>query len=166
VLIQYGEIQTPLGAMTAGVNKDSIIWLDFGCSEDGIADMKKRVGRNMEKVDFTKDDAVITWVKQLIGEYFAGRDIDIPQVIFTGTTFQNQVWQELLQIGYGEVCSYKDIAERIGNPKAVRAVGQAVNRNPISILVPCHRIIGSNGHLTGYNGGIDKKTYLLNLEQK
>lgn len=81
-----------------------------------------------------------------------------------GTEFQKQVWQELLAIPYGETRSYTDIAKNLKRPKAVRAVGSAIGKNPISILVPCHRVIGSNGKLTGFAGGLETKALLLNLE--
>lgn len=81
-----------------------------------------------------------------------------------GTAFQQSVWQALNQIPYGQTCSYQDIANQIGNPKAVRAVGAANGRNPIAIIVPCHRVIGKNGTLTGYAGGMDRKAKLLALE--
>ena len=166
MLIQYGEIVTSFGSMTAGITDNCLIWLDHDCTEASIADMKIRLGRHQDELTFIRNDEAVSWVEQWMEKYFAGMQVDSPPVAFTGTAFQNQVWQALLQIGYGEVCSYKNIADRIGNPKAVRAVGQAINRNPISIIVPCHRVIGTDGKLTGYNGGLDKKTYLLNLEQK
>ena len=81
-----------------------------------------------------------------------------------GTDFQQQVWQALLTIPYGQVASYADIAQQINNPKAVRAVGAANGKNPISIIVPCHRVIGSNGTLTGYAGGLERKQWLLQHE--
>lgn len=81
-----------------------------------------------------------------------------------GTKFQKQVWTALCEIPYGETRSYKQIAEAIGNPKAVRAVGMANNRNPLLVVVPCHRVIGANGQLVGYAGGLDKKEFLLRLE--
>lgn len=81
-----------------------------------------------------------------------------------GTEFQQQVWHALLHVPYGETASYLDIAKAVGNPKGVRAVGMANGRNPIAIIVPCHRIIGSNKTLTGYAGGLERKQYLLNLE--
>ena len=97
--------------------------------------------------------------------YFEGelREFDLP-LAPKGTVFQNQVWRALQQVKYGETASYLDIAKAIGNPKAVRAVGMANGRNPIAIVVPCHRIIGSNKSLTGYAGGLPRKQYLLNLE--
>ncbi|GAC16520.1 methylated-DNA--[protein]-cysteine S-methyltransferase [Aliiglaciecola lipolytica] len=83
-----------------------------------------------------------------------------------GTEFQQQVWQALCHIPFGSTCSYADIANQLQNPKAVRAVGAANGKNPISIVVPCHRVIGKNGTLTGYAGGLDRKSWLLALEQK
>lgn len=105
--------------------------------------------------------------KEEIIKYLNGdlNKISIP-VKFFGTSFQNKVWKELLNIPYGETITYKEMAERIGHPKAYRAVGGALNKNPISIIVPCHRVIGSNGKLTGFGGGIDLKEKLLELESK
>lgn len=105
-------------------------------------------------------------VKQQLEQYFAGQrqQFDLP-LDFQGTDFQQQVWQALLSIPYGETRSYKDIALLIGNAKAVRAVGAANGKNPISIIAPCHRVIGSGGALVGFAGGLDKKQILLSLEQ-
>ncbi len=100
-----------------------------------------------------------------LDEYFAGtrRKFDVP-IGYRGTPFQESVWQALRTIPYGETRSYEDIAVRIGNPRAVRAVGQANNRNPLMILVPCHRVIHKNGDISGFACGIDIKRYLLDLE--
>lgn len=101
-----------------------------------------------------------------LGEYFAGKrkSFDLP-IKMHGTIFQKQVWQELLRIPYGETLSYQDIAVAVGNPKAVRAVGQANNKNRIIILIPCHRIINKSGALGGFSCGANIKTFLLNLEK-
>lgn len=101
-----------------------------------------------------------------VQSYFAGERFvfDVP-LAPEGTPFQQSVWQALLTIPYGETCSYADIATTLNKPKAVRAVGAANGRNPIPIIIPCHRVIGSNGRLTGYAGGLDTKSYLLQLEQ-
>ncbi len=100
-----------------------------------------------------------------IKEYLEGKreEFDIP-IKLNGTEFQKKVWRELLEIPYGETRSYKQIAEKIGNPKACRAVGMANHNNPIAIIVPCHRVIGTNNKLVGYAGGVDIKQKLLNLE--
>ena len=105
-------------------------------------------------------------VKQQLEQYFAGQrqQFNLP-LDFQGTDFQQRVWRALLTIPYGETRSYKDIALQIGNEKAVRAVGAANGRNPISIIAPCHRVIGSGGALVGFAGGLDKKQILLSLEQ-
>lgn len=104
-------------------------------------------------------------IKQL-DEYFSGKrtSFNLP-INPKGTEFQKKVWKELEKIPYGETCTYKDIALRIGNPNASRAVGNANNKNPISIIVPCHRVIGKNKKLVGYAGGLDKKEKLLTLEK-
>jgi methylated-DNA-[protein]-cysteine S-methyltransferase len=97
-----------------------------------------------------------------LAEYFSGsrRDFDIPLSLH-GTVFQLRVWRTLTQIPYGETCSYGDLARRLDNPGASRAVGLANGRNPISVIVPCHRVIGANGSLTGYGGGLERKRWLL-----
>ncbi|KLV09559.1 cysteine methyltransferase [Photobacterium aquae] len=102
-----------------------------------------------------------------LAEYFAGErsEFELP-LEMAGTAFQKTVWQALKQVGYGETCSYADIAREIGNPKAVRAVGAANGKNPIPIIVPCHRVIGSSGKLTGYAGGLDIKVWLLDHEKQ
>ena len=100
-----------------------------------------------------------------LNEYLSGkrRQFDIP-IKLSGTDFQLAVWNALLTIPYGETRSYKEIAEQIGNPKSCRAVGMANHRNPIAIIVPCHRVIGADGSLTGFGGGLDLKRQLLELE--
>lgn len=101
-----------------------------------------------------------------LDEYFRGerKSFDL-KIEMTGTDFQKKVWNQLRQIPFGETVSYKQLAERIGKPRAIRAVGQANGRNPISILVPCHRVLGANGTLTGYAGGLHSKNYLIALEK-
>ena len=103
---------------------------------------------------------------QQLNEYFAGKrqQFDLP-LDFEGTAFQQQVWQALLTIPFGETRSYKQIAEQIGNVKAVRAVGAANSKNPISIIAPCHRVVGANGKLVGFAGGLENKEILLKIEK-
>lgn len=113
-----------------------------------------------------KDDLTIfVSAKEQLAEYFEGKrtefDLDYK---FSGTEFQREVWNQLSKIPYGETISYLELAQRIGRPKAVRAVGQANGRNPISIMVPCHRVVGMNGTLTGYGGGLSRKEFLLRHE--
>lgn len=103
--------------------------------------------------------------KQQLCAYFDGdlRHFNVPLDV-PGTVFQQQVWRALAGISYGQTCAYRDIAEQIGNPKAVRAVGLANGKNPVAIIVPCHRVIGADGSLTGYASGVDRKAWLLNHE--
>lgn len=111
-------------------------------------------------------NAVVLQCKKELEEYFLGKrkefDVDI---FLSGTDFQISVWNELRSISYGEVISYKELAIKMGNVKLVRAVANAIGKNPILIIIPCHRVIGTNGNLTGYRGGLDRKNILLKLEQ-
>ena len=112
-----------------------------------------------------QETALIKEANRQLSEYLKGerRMFDLP-LNPRGTDFQKRVWRALCDIPYGETRSYKQIAEAIGNPKAVRAVGMANNRNPITIVVPCHRVIGADGKLVGYGGGLEMKEFLLRLE--
>ena len=113
------------------------------------------------------DSPVLRETERQLKEYFAGtRNQFELELDFAGTDFQKQVWQALLTIPFGETRSYSQIAEQIGNPKAVRAVGAANGRNPISIIAPCHRVVGASGGLTGFAGGLEAKQYLLTLEDR
>ncbi|MCW1885310.1 methylated-DNA--[protein]-cysteine S-methyltransferase [Luteolibacter flavescens] len=110
---------------------------------------------------------VLTGTARQLGEYFAGNRtaFDLP-LDFHGTDFQKKVWHALTTIPFGETRSYRDIAIQVGSPDAVRAVGAANGKNPISIVAPCHRVIGTNGKLTGFAGGLDAKAFLLKLEAR
>jgi methylated-DNA-[protein]-cysteine S-methyltransferase len=114
-----------------------------------------------------REDALFTEATRQLEEYFAGRRtvFDVPRTM-VGTPFQRLVWDALCDIPYGETVSYGQLADRIGQPTASRAVGLANGRNPISIIVPCHRVIGANGSLTGYGGGLARKQHLLAFEQR
>lgn len=111
------------------------------------------------------DDPLLVATAEQLRAYFAGdpAPFDVP-LDPQGTPFQHAVWAELARIGRGTTCSYGDIARRLGRPLAGRAVGAAVGRNPVSIIVPCHRVLGANGSLTGYAGGLERKTTLLEIE--
>jgi methylated-DNA-[protein]-cysteine S-methyltransferase len=113
-----------------------------------------------------RSDAMLARVREQLAEYFAGvrREFDMP-VKLAGTPFQQRVWQELVNIPFGATITYAELAQRVGKPTATRAVGAANGRNPVSIIVPCHRVIGANGKLTGYGGGLDRKEWLLAWER-
>jgi len=134
----------------------------------------KPVCKSFLSQDFDYDDGLIVRETELIKktaarleEYFKGKrkQFDIP-LSYEGTVFQKSVWRALQKIPYGSTCSYKEIAAAAGNSKACRAAGMANNRNPIVIIIPCHRVIGADGSLIGYGGGLEKKRYLLELEQR
>jgi methylated-DNA-[protein]-cysteine S-methyltransferase len=133
-------------------------WLHFVCLPDSFEEMAMAPDRR------GTPDAVDEAVRQ-IDAYFAHelRQFSLP-LQPSGTEFQRRVWFALADIGYGETQSYRQLAERVGNPKACRAVGLANGRNPIPLILPCHRVIGSNGSLTGYGGGLDLKRWLLEHE--
>lgn len=143
---------SPIGNLLIEGDEKNIIGLYFSCHP-------------------TQNQGVLTWemdkcIKQL-EEYFSGeRKTFNLNLNLKGTDFQKSVWNALLEIPYGETVTYGHIAKSINNPKAVRAVGGANNKNPISIIVPCHRVIGANGNMTGYGGEIWRKEFLLNLESK
>ena len=128
-----------------------------------LADRRLERSLNAEMKDIPSE--ITAKAAQELDEYFAGgrKTFDLP-LLFVGTEFQEKVWNTLLEVPYGETRSYGWMAEMIGNPKAVRAVGTANGSNSISIFAPCHRIIGSNGSLTGYGGGLPAKKFLLELE--
>jgi methylated-DNA-[protein]-cysteine S-methyltransferase len=117
--------------------------------------------------DWLQADHAFEEVCAQLTDYFAGRrtSFDVPLQL-EGTAFQREVWGGLLEIDYGETISYGELARRIGRPRAVRAVGLANGRNPIAVIVPCHRVIGADGTLTGYGGGLESKRLLLDLESR
>jgi methylated-DNA-[protein]-cysteine S-methyltransferase len=151
----WSVIDSPVGPLFAAVRDGAVIELSFlGDDEPMPAD------------GWLRDDAACDELRCQLEEYFAGTrtefDLDLDP---RGTDFQMEVWAALRDISYGTTASYGDIAAAIGRPKAVRAVGGANNANPISIIVPCHRVIGADGSLTGYGGGLGTKETLLALEQ-
>jgi methylated-DNA-[protein]-cysteine S-methyltransferase len=156
--ICYQEITTDIGRVTIAADNNHLRVITFGGNNwDRI---KEKLGQVQ-----CEGNAIIQKTQIQLQEYFAGKrtTFEIP-LAFTGTEFQQQSWQALLTIPYGETRSYADQAKLIGNPKAVRAVGRANGLNAISIVVPCHRVIGKSGKLTGYAGGLKIKKFLLRLE--
>ncbi|VTR99098.1 methylated-DNA--[protein]-cysteine S-methyltransferase [Tuwongella immobilis] len=151
----YSILPSPVGNLWLLSNGMALTGLYFGKPSADIGD----------PTHWVQDDAWLAPVREQLSEYFAGhlREFDLP-LEPDGTAFQKQVWSELSRIPYGETVSYADIAERIGRPSSSRAVGMANGRNPISIIVPCHRVIGRNGQLVGYGGGLDNKQWLLRHE--
>jgi methylated-DNA-[protein]-cysteine S-methyltransferase len=157
VYFQY--LPSPVGRLQLVANNDALLAILW----DGESEYHVRFGEMIE--DTTHP--ILLKAKRQLKEYFDGqrKTFDLP-LAFQGTEFQMKVWHALLTIPYGETRSYKQIAEQIGNVKAVRAVGAANGRNPISIITPCHRVIGAGGKLVGFTGGLDRKEILLNIEKK
>ncbi len=133
-----------------------------------LTGLSLRAGRRLglAGADSRPADEPFAEVREQLGQYFAGeREVFDLSLAPDGTSFQQRVWHALSTIPYGQTAGYGELAARIGRPTASRAVGMANGRNPISIVIPCHRVIGANGDLTGYAGGIDRKRFLLDLER-
>ena len=152
----YTYVDSPVGKLFLSMNKERLTELKFARKEKKVP-----LGEGWIKTAVPFKEVILQ-----LDAYFAGelKNFDLP-LDLKGTPFQLKAWKTLCTIPYGETLSYKEQALRMGKPSAVRAVGAANGRNPISIIVPCHRVIGSNGQLTGYGGGLKAKTTLLNLEQ-
>lgn len=141
--------------------------LNLVASDKGLAAILWEEDKRVRLNPVAKDEnhAVLIKVEKQLNNYFAGNLKKFSlKLDFIGTEFQKKVWKALLSIPFGETRTYGEIATQIGSPKAVRAVGAASGKNPISIIVPCHRVIGSNGKLTGFAGGLETKAYLLGIE--
>jgi len=151
----YCYLDTPIGELLLAGEDDALAMIGF----------PKGSMRRDPEPDWIFNEKRLATAREQLSEYFAGtrREFELPLAL-SGTEFQVSVLQALQDIPYGETVSYGDIAKRIGRPKAVRAVGAANGRNPIPIVVPCHRVIGSSGDLTGFGGGLDTKEALLRLE--
>lgn len=145
-------LDTPVGTMIAATDGEALLSLDFtDTADDGTS----------------SDHPLLIRLQEELYEYFEGarRTFTLP-LSPQGTPFQKEVWKTLLSIPYGETISYAQEAQRFGNPKAIRAVASANGRNPIAILIPCHRVIATGGGIGGYSGGIEKKEFLLRLEKR
>ena len=155
----YSRFTSPVGELLIAATDDGVTHLLFERAAGG-----HDIGSDWRADDGTETPAAmwIAVVRAQLAEYFGGarRTFDVP-LAASGTPFQRDVWTALRAIDFGRTISYGELARRIANPRAVRAVGLANGRNPISIVVPCHRVIGANGTLTGYGGGLDRKRWLL-----
>jgi methylated-DNA-[protein]-cysteine S-methyltransferase len=151
------HMTSPLGRMLLAATTDKLVGVWF----DAQAHLPDLQGFSQ-----SAKHPVLQNAADQLTQYFAGQrlNFDLPLDLSTGTAFQQTVWQALLSIPRGQTCSYKDLSLRIGKPAAMRAVGGAVGRNPLGIIVPCHRVLGAHGALTGYAGGLARKTALLQLE--
>ncbi len=162
--ITLARIKTPFGDLLAGATIAGICLLEFTDTNRIEMQLERLKKAQKGKIVYI-NSAFFSLLDQQLNEYFAGdlSEFSIPLDIY-GTEFQKQVWDALQAIPYGETRSYQEQAMAIGNPKAVRAVANANRNNKISIIIPCHRVIGKNGSMTGYGGGIWRKEFLLELE--
>ena len=156
--LYYTELTTPVGELTLVADETHLLAVTWENEKRNIVDTEALV--------FMPSHSLLEEACKQLMQYFGGlrRVFDLP-LNPTGTHFQRAAWKELCGIAYGETISYAEQAKRLGNPKAMRAVGAANGRNPISIIIPCHRVIGKDGSLTGFAAGLDVKHHLLYLEQ-
>lgn len=155
-MIAWRHVDSPVGPLLIAASDDALVAIEF---EDSWHPVKRNADWE------AGDNAMLRETRRQLGEYFAGtrRSFQLPLAPH-GTPFQQSVWSTLATIPYGQTWSYRDVAHRIGKPEAVRAVGAANGRNPIPIVLPCHRVIGADGSLTGFGGGLPTKAFLLRLE--
>ncbi|MDH2926501.1 methylated-DNA--[protein]-cysteine S-methyltransferase [Lonepinella koalarum] len=156
-MIDYCYYASPIGKLLILAENDRLTHLDFELEQ---------IAPN-PNWHYQPDLAIFQQICTALERYFQGQPETFAQIPLApqGTPFQQQIWQALRQIPYGKKLSYGELAQQINNPKAVRAVGGAVGRNPISIIIPCHRVLGKDRQLTGFGGGLPTKRYLLDLEQ-
>lgn len=157
--LYFIDMPSPVGRLKLVANSQALVAVMWENEQPKCLDSKQLLP--------CADHPILLATQKQLSEYFAGQrqHFDLP-LTFEGTDFQQKVWQALLSIPFAETRSYRDIAAQIGNVKAVRAVGAANGKNPISIIAPCHRVIGANGQLVGFAGGLNNKHILLQLEQQ
>ena len=163
-IINVSHFASPIGPLSLATVEGKLVHLDFEGNDDRMQTLQTRRFRGAHWQDRTGSapEAVTQWLEA----YFAGvfQPLPWPHLRLTGTDFQQQVWQGLTAIPTGQHRSYRALAETLGNPRAVRAVARANALNPVAILIPCHRVIGADGTLTGYAGGLERKAWLLEHE--
>lgn len=166
VLVNTLLYNSPCGELLLGSVEDKLCLCDW-TNSSRAASNRRRVARLLSADFVVGGSDVLSQTATQLDEYFAGerREFDVP-LRLVGSEFQQRVWNALLTVPYGERYTYLYIAHRASKPKAARAVAQAIGTNAVSILVPCHRIIGSDGSLTGYAGGVEAKQWLLDLERR
>jgi AraC family transcriptional regulator of adaptative response/methylated-DNA-[protein]-cysteine methyltransferase len=164
-LIRAMRIGTPLGPMLVGSTDEALVLLEF-VDRRQLAAQIGRIARRLRAVFVPDRSPIMERVGVQLTEYFGGqrRRFDIP-LRLAGSSFEREVWEALLEIPYGETRSYAEVAQRVGRGSAMRAVGRANGMNALSIVIPCHRVIGSDGRLVGYGGGLWRKERLLELER-
>jgi O-6-methylguanine DNA methyltransferase len=164
IVARVAEIDTPIGPMVASATETHLLLLEFS-NRRLLGTQLDRVRRAMDCEFERGESPILDMVRAQLAEYFRGdrREFSVP-LHASGTPFQNRVWAELQRIPTGTTTTYSAVARKIGQPTAVRAVAKANGDNRIAVIIPCHRVIGSDGSLTGYGGGLSVKQWLLDLE--
>jgi AraC family transcriptional regulator of adaptative response/methylated-DNA-[protein]-cysteine methyltransferase len=159
IFVHYTD--SPLGKLFLGATEDSIVFLKF---HNELPEQQNRIETT---ILYKTGSPLLEKMELQLNEYFRGkrREFDLP-IYLEGTDFQNKVWKSLMDIHYGETITYSAQAQKIDSLSAIRAVANANGQNPIPIIVPCHRVIGTNGKLTGYSGGLWRKKFLIELEKE
>ena len=172
--LYFSGFLTPLGYVYIAKSTHGVCQISFPYSnENDIECLIQNITSSCSsgegtRMNIQRNDSLLKYEVDLLKAYFKGKqvDFDFPLDLSRGTPFQIMVWEKLREIPYGECRSYKWVAEQIGNPRAARAVGMANNKNPLPPVIPCHRVIGSDGSLTGYASGLHIKKYLLEMEKR
>jgi AraC family transcriptional regulator, regulatory protein of adaptative response / methylated-DNA-[protein]-cysteine methyltransferase len=165
-MIKKITIETPIGEMVAGATKEGLCLLEFG-DRKSLQSQIDEVAGLLETTFENGSNKNLRMVKKQLKEYFKGKrkEFTIP-LLTPGSDFQQSVWKDLVKIPYGSTKTYQEQADLLNNPGSVRAVAHANASNRIAIMIPCHRVIGSDGHLIGYGGGLERKRWLLDHERK
>jgi methylated-DNA-[protein]-cysteine S-methyltransferase len=173
-------VDSPIGALGVAVTHDAVCGVSFGATVPDYRVESRSDSRLESRADYRLESqaeslpgpmvghGVLDRARRQLDEYFAGQrtEFDLPLVVRRGSEFERAVWEQIAAIPYGETLSYGAIARAIGEPGGAQAVGMACNRNPLPLVVPCHRVIGSDGKLVGFGGGLDRKRFLLQLEAR
>lgn len=160
------EIKTPLGPMMAIANEEALYFLEF-VDQKNLEKKVQRLRQRTKSAIGPGKTSVIHLIESELKEYFQGTLIQFKTPLaLLGSPFQKKVWHELIKIPSGQTCSYGDIAKKINKPTAYRAVANANGANQIAIVIPCHRVINTNGDIGGYGGGVTRKSWLLNHEKR
>lgn len=164
-ILYYGTLRSELGELYVVASNQGVVYI--GTPNASFSEVEVWAKKRFKNYTFEENSAGIAPYLEQLEAYFKGelREFNLP-IHVKGTPFQLAVWNALKELPYGTTVSYSDIAKRIGRPKAVRAVGAAIGANPILAIIPCHRVIGKNGKMTGFRSGIPMKEFLLQLEHK
>jgi methylated-DNA-[protein]-cysteine S-methyltransferase len=155
--MRWQELPTPMGGLGVAVDEGGVCRVDF-----------RGAPATPDRIATAGPDVLLDEALAQLRRYFAGQltDFDLPLSVTDGSPFERAVWRAIAAIPYGQMCTYGEIAAKVGAPDGARAVGMACNRNPLPVVVPCHRVVGAGGKLVGFGGGLSRKRFLLGLEAR